>query len=281
MSFQPALPIGGYAGWRFLNRTMETQQAAFARSPTLQRDTAHFREAIGKIDTPEQLVSDRRLLRVALGAFGLQDDINNRFFIRKVLEDGTLDPGALANRLADKRYAEFSRAFGFDLGTPRSKLSDFGDRIVRAYETRQFEIAVGDRDENLRLALTLRRELADIAGRDSGERTKWFTVLGNPPLRKAFETAFGLPMGFGALDLDRQVAVMQERTRAAFGEASLEQFADPDRMEAMVRRTLLRADIATAGAFGGPTGAAGGSAALQLLQSAGPIAPLRAGIFGR
>lgn len=272
MSFQPALPIGGYAGWRFLNRTMETQQAVFQRSPMVQRDAEYFREQIGKVETPEDLVSDRRLLRVALGAFGLQDDIENRFFIRKVLEDGSIDPRGLANRLADRRYLEFTRAFGFDLGTPNTRLSDFADRTLAAYNTRQFELAVGNTDENMRLALNLRRELGQLAERDSSERTKWLTVLGTPPLRKAFETAFGLPTAFGALDLDRQVEVMQTRTRAAFRDSTVEQFTDPDKVEDLVRRFLLRADIQTGGAFGG--GPASGSAALQLLQSATLLAPL-------
>ena len=270
--FQPALPIGGYSGWRFLNRTMETQQANFARSPQLQRDTAHFREAIGRIDSAEALVADRRLLTVALGAFGLQDDINNRFFIRKVLEDGTSEPRALANRLADKRYAEFARAFAFDGEVPGPQQPGFADRIAEAYQRRSFEVAIGAQDENMRLALTLERELAPLAERGSTERTKWLTVLGTPPLRRVFETAFGLPTGFGAMDIDRQVEVMRTRSRAAFGSDGVSQFAEPDRMESLVRRFLLRADAATSSAFGSlPPGLAGfssGSAALQLLQSA-------------
>lgn len=266
MIFQPALPLGGYVGWRFLNRTMETQQAALARSPQVSRDVDHFRSRIGQIDSAEALVSDRRLLRVALGAFGLESDINNRFFIRKVLEDGTLDPKALGNRLADKRYLEFSRAFGFgDFDVPRSKLSDFGDRIAKAFVTRQFEVAVGGQDENLRLALTLRRELGDIAARDTSDRTRWFSVLGNPPLRKAFETAFGLPASFATLDIDRQLSVMQTRARSSFGNDTVAQFANPDRMEALTRRFLLRADAAAPG--GGMAPSAPGSAALQLLQA--------------
>ena len=42
---------------------------------------------------------------MALGAFGLQDDINNRYFIRKILEEGTTNEDALANRFSDTRPA--------------------------------------------------------------------------------------------------------------------------------------------------------------------------------
>lgn len=266
MSFQPALPVGGYAGWQFLKRTMETQQAQFARAPVVQRDSEYFRVRIGEITSAEDLVDDRRLLRVALGAFGLDDDLPNRFFIRKVLEEGTQDRGALANRLSDARYREMSEAFGLGPGATRGARDPaFADRLLAAFETRQFERAVGLQNEELRLALNLTRDLANLAGRDSSERAKWLTVLGNPPLRQVFETAFGLPKGFGLLDVDRQVEVMQTRAGKVFGDSGVKQFADPDRMEQLVRRYLLRAQIETGGI--GPT--TRGFAAVQLLQ---PIA---------
>jgi len=263
MSVTPAVPIGGYAGWAFLTRTLSAQKAAHAASPEIRRDEEYFRAKIGSVTTAEQLVGDRRLLKVALGAFGLDADINNRYFLRKVLEDGTLKEGALANRLADKRYQAFSRAFGFaDLGIPNTQISDFADGILAAYESRSFEAAVGEQDESMRLALNLRRELPAIAARDSSDATLWFTVMGNPPLRQVFETAFGLPRSFGALDLDRQLETMRSRAEAAFGDSALAQFADPARTEALIRRYLLRAQVDAAGA---PLTAASG--ALTLLQA--------------
>jgi hypothetical protein len=264
VSFQPILPLSGYGGWRFLNRTLETQQAAFQKSPAMQRDTAHFRERIAAIDSAEALVADRRLLRVALGAFGLEEDINNRAFLRKILEGGTTDPESLANRLADKRYFEFSKAFGFgEFEIRRNRLSGFADDMIKAYQSRQFEVAVGRQDESMRLALGLRRDLAALAGRETGERAKWFSVMGNPPLRRVFETAFGLPKAFAGLDLDRQLAILQERTRRAFGGGDVSQFADPVRVEELAQRFLLRADLDRMAPTSGS-----GSVALQLIQAA-------------
>jgi hypothetical protein len=263
MSFQPALPLGGYAGWQFLKRTMDAQQAQLARSPAIQRDTDYFREKIGQVASAEELVSDRRLLRVALGAFGLDDDLRNRFFIRKVLEEGTAERTALANRLADTRYREMSSAFGFGPGeTPGAGAAGFADRIVAAFESRQFERAVGVQNEEMRLALNLSRELDNLARRDSSERAKWFTVMGNPPLRQVFETAFGLPKGFGLLDLDRQQTVLQDSAQRLFGERTVAQFTDPEKMDDLVRRFLLRAELEN-GAIGPTTR---GIVALQLLQ---------------
>jgi len=130
MTFQPIVPLSGFAGWSFLQRTLENQQSAFNASQTLQRDTEYFKENIGNITSAEDLVADRRLLGVALGAFNLGEDINNKFFVQKILADGTLDPDALSNKLADSRYQDFAKAFGFgDFDIPNTQLSTFPDEI--------------------------------------------------------------------------------------------------------------------------------------------------------
>ena len=76
MSFQPVIPLAGYAGWTFLKRTMEKQQAALQATPANQRDEAYFRANVGKVNSAKELVADRRLLKVALTAFGLEADID-------------------------------------------------------------------------------------------------------------------------------------------------------------------------------------------------------------
>ncbi|OYX41629.1 MAG: flagellar protein [Rhodobacterales bacterium 32-67-9] len=264
MSFTPVVPFGGYAGWKFLARTREAQKEAFLENATLQRDEAYFREKIGGIATAEDLVADRRLLSVALGAFGLGDDIDNRYFIRKVLEDGTLRPDALANKLADKRYQEFSKAFGFgDFDVPRTRLSDFADGILASYETRRFEEAVGEQSEAMRLGLNAERELARLADRNISGDAKWFSVLGSAPLREVFQTALGLPAAFASIDLDQQLGTLKNRAEQMLGSSDIAQFSDPRKVEDLVRLYLLRAE-----AQGARSVYSAQSAALTLLQSA-------------
>lgn len=264
MTFQPALPFGGFAGWNFLKRTQTQQTSLSNRDPVQQRDVAYFREKIGKIDTAEQLVDDRRLLRVALGAFGLDSDIGNKAFIRKVLEGGTLTPDSLANRLADKQYQKFSAAFGFgDFSVPRSKISTFADKIIPDFQARQFEAAVGARDDNMRIALNAERELPAMAKRTNvSDDTLWFNVMGNKPLRQVFEVALGIPTSLGKLDLDRQLEVFKERAEKQLGSASLKQFKDPAAIDSLMRRYHIRSEAASATQLTSPQ-----ATALSLLQS--------------
>lgn len=243
--FQPVLPLSGLPGWVMLNRTMDSQTAAFDASPEIRRDTAYFEANIGAVKTAEDLVSDRRLLRVALGAFGLEDDIDNRFLIRKVLEDGVAKPEALANKLSDERYKQLSSAFGFGsvVFGARTGEEGFGAEITAKFRARSFEVAVGQQDETLRLAMNAARELAEIGDDDANDSTKWFRILGTPPLRSVFETAFGLPAGFGQLDIDRQLEIFREAAKDKLGIGSVDDFADEALREKLVETYLLRDQI--------------------------------------
>lgn len=265
MSYQPVIPGTGNLGWSFLKTSREDQQRAFDNSISIKTNTEYFKDKIASITSAEDLVADRRLLSVALGAFGLDDDINNKYFIQKVLEEGTLDEEAFANRLSDKRYFAMAEAFSFHLDPPNTVLSSFPDSIVRQYQTRQFEVAVGNQDENLRLALGISRDIADLSARDLTEETAWFTIMGNPPMRRVFETALGLPSQLAAIDLDQQLGEFQEKAQAVFGTSDPADFTDEALQEKLIRNFLVRAELQNAA-----TGTSGGTVALTLLQSLVP-----------
>lgn len=262
MSFQPIVPLTGYVGWRFLQNTLETQQETFNNSQTVQRATDYFRENIGTIQTAEELVGDRRLLEVALGAFGLDSDIDNKFFIQTVLSEGTEDDEALASRLSDKRYETLSDAFGFGTpGLPRTGLAGFSEEIIARYETQQFQIAVGNQNDDLRAALNFSEGFEEVIESTSSDNARWFSVLGNPPLRKVVETALGLPSSIAAIDLDLQLEQFQSRAQATFGSRDISVLSDPENQEKLVRLFLIRSEAAQFGAYNN------GSVALSLLQS--------------
>jgi hypothetical protein len=253
MSFQPVLPLSGFAGWSFLKKTMARQQAAQQSVPAQVRDETYFRDKIGKVKTAEQLVSDKRLLRIALTAFGLEADVNSKAFVQKILEGGTLKEGSLANKLADKQYQKFSAAFGFgDYSTPRTVISTFPDEILSQFRARTFETAVGDQNNAYRLAMNAEREVPALAARTTSETAKWYAVLGNTPMRNLFQTAFGLPSSFAAIDLDQQVSVMKEKAKATFGADTVSQFSQPAKMDALVRRFLFRSEIREIGSGTSP-----------------------------
>ncbi|MEM7519456.1 MAG: DUF1217 domain-containing protein [Pseudomonadota bacterium] len=261
--FQPVIPSDGLAGWRFLNRTYDSQLATFSASNEIKRDTDYFIENIGNVTTAEELVSDRRLLTVALGAFGLQDDINNRFFIQKILEEGTQAPDALANRFADSRYREFSEAFGLGPNEFRGNiLSNFGPETVAQFEANSFEQAAGNQSNAMRVALYAERTLPDLATGSQSVDAKWFTVMGDPPLRQFFEKALNLPSTIGQIDIDQQLGVFKERAQSVFGTDDFSQLTTDEGLDDAITKYIVREQLDTSNG-----GLSGGAIALTLLQS--------------
>lgn len=260
--FQPILPSTGLTGWYFLQRTADAQKETLAESGVVSRQSDYFRENIGSVSTAADLVADRTLLNVALGAFGLEADIDNKFFVQKILEEGTQNSSSLANQLSDKRYLAFANAMGFATGTTTigTRTQDVS-AIVEGFQELSFETAVGDQDPNLRLALSVERELGTIATRSSTNDTKWFTIMGTPPLRKIFEGAFGLSSGFANLPIDKQLETFKDRAESRFGTSDVSDFLDPKIREDLTRLFLLREQISSTGIL------TGNSIALTLLQS--------------
>jgi hypothetical protein len=247
MTFQPTLPIGGLAGWSLLMRTKARQESAFAASAPQVTEISRFESRFPKLETVKDLVQDRSSLRVVLGAFGLQDDLQNRAFIQRVIEGGTDGRSALANRLADKRYAALATAMAHLAPGGRGKAPpDLMNRLIADYRDRSFEIAVGAQNQSFRLAMTAERDLPALLDTFQTDQARWFGVLGNPPLRKVMETALGLPREFGALPVDQQVPRLQAATQARFNVTTVEDLAKPEIIARVVQRFLIMSDLQAA-----------------------------------
>ncbi|TNC51558.1 DUF1217 domain-containing protein [Rubellimicrobium rubrum] len=262
MTYQPVLPLGGYTGWRYLQRTLDTQQASFSKSAPVQRATEYFKANISKAKTAADLVGDRRLLEVALGAFGLSDDVNSKAFVQKILEGGTIKSTALANKLSDKRYAALAFEFGYGNLGARTGLSGFADKIIAKYQQQAFQEAVGDQNNDFRMALNLSEGIKDITGKTQNTNAQWYLVMGNAPLKQVFQKAMGLPASLSAINVDKQLTAFKDRAQSIFGTTKVSDFADPAKQEKLVRLFLLRSESQS-------SAASPASMALQLLGGAG------------
>jgi hypothetical protein len=263
---QPIIPIGGGAGWAFLQRTMDDQKASFLNGFSVRQEMAYFAANIGGVRTAQDLVDDRRLLAVALQAFGLQDELGKTGFVLRVLEGGTEARDAPANRIPDARWREMARAFGFGDGKgAQTGVEGFADAILLRHGDRAFEIAVGETDQTMRVALNFDRTAQELARAGLSERGVWFRLLGDPATRSFIETAFNLPREFAQIDVDQQVQTLIDRTRSAFGAGALD-LADPELRARFTDRYFALDSIRSFNAA-----ASAGQNALALLQAVGPV----------
>lgn len=231
------LGITGLAGWKVLQRIEARQVEAVAKEKAVQNSTAYFRERLSPETTALDLVDDFRMLTVALKAFGLEADMGNKAFIRKVLESDPADGGSLVNRLNDKRYLKLAEAFGMATGGDTEAL---GRAISASYVQREFETRVGAADETMRLAMNARRELQGLAGRDSSNNTLWYEVMGNAPLRKVFQTAFGFSESFAGLPVDRQLQEFIRAAESRLGTGKLTEIATDEGIDRLLKSYLVR-----------------------------------------
>ncbi|MEQ8178207.1 MAG: DUF1217 domain-containing protein [Amphiplicatus sp.] len=266
MTFQPVIGIGGYGGWRILEATQTRQREAFEKSPMLARDIEYFRENISSAATAEDLVKDRRLLTVALGAFGLADEINKQAFVQKILEGGTEDASSFANRLGDPRWQALAKAFDYGNITQGSNilLKEFREDVIARYKSLEFERAVGDVDNDMRLAMNFKREIGALASSESADRNGWLKIMGSLPMRTLMQTALGLPESVAQLDLEKQQEIFADKALRVFGDKSVAMFKDPAKIDDAIRRFFLFQQMKS-----GPSESTPGAAALTLLQSSG------------
>lgn len=244
MTFQVLTGGGGLAGWAFLNRTGDQQRQLVANDGAVRAAASHFRQNIADVSSADELLSDFRLLNVSLRAFGLQADIGNKAFLRKILESDLSDDSSLANRLSNKSYRKLAEAFGFGADATKTTSNvGYADKIVAQYVEKEFETRVGVGDENLRLALNARRELAAMSTASSTNDTKWFEVLGSTPLRKVFQGAFGFSSAYSKMPIDRQLQEFKRAATKMFGSDDMAQFADSGKVEKLVQNFLARSAI--------------------------------------
>lgn len=249
MSFDPTILSTGLTGWTFLQSTYDRQFEHFSKDPILERDNEYFMENISNVKTAEDLVSDYRLLEVALNAFGLADEIDSKAMIQKVLEDGTEADDALANKLGDDRWIEFSDAFGFGPGlSPVTGLTYKMQEIADSSVVQSFEDAVGAQDVSMQIALYAERELVDLVTfDDEGEELsitgQWLNIIGQPQLQTMMQTALGLPSDLALLDIDQQMEVLQDASKKRFGSDDLTMFSDPEQMTKLVNTYLARSEL--------------------------------------
>lgn len=261
--FRPAIIVSGYSGWRVLEKTEPKQRETFEKSPGLLRDIEYFKENISKAKTAEDLVKDRRLLTVVLGAFGLGDEINKRGFILRILEGGTDADDSFANRLNEPRFKAMAKALGYgNIAGPKIELNSFQDDIISRFKSLEFERAVGDVDSDMRLAMNFKREILAIAQTESVDRSGWLQAMGQLPVRTLLSTAFGFPDAVAQLDIDRQVEMFEAKAQDLYGDKSAAVFLDPENVEDVIRRFFLFQQMKS-----GPNASTPGAAALTMLQT--------------
>lgn len=99
--------------YRLITRDIDKSLDRVGNQAAVKRETAYFEANIGKVKSVDEFLGNTRLFNYAMKAFGLSDMAYAKGFMKKVLTEGVSDPASFANKLTDKRYAEFAKVFDF------------------------------------------------------------------------------------------------------------------------------------------------------------------------
>jgi Protein of unknown function (DUF1217) len=244
---------------RDLPRALES----VAKSPAVARETTYYLEHIGGVKSIDDFMSNQRLLRYALNAFGLSDVAYAGALVRRVLEGGIDKADALANRLVDQRYRDFVAAFNFVRYSKATTSFDVTQKgTVELYKRQVLEQNTGAISEGARLALYFTRHAPNVKSA--------LGLLADKALLSVTQTTLGLSPLTSNLSIEAQQKLISDKLDVA-------DFKDKAKLDKFVARFVARWDASNANvganAFSSANTGAGGVAinaellaALQKIQ---------------
>jgi hypothetical protein len=238
-----ALPGLGSAALDYTVATKSKAQLGqlVTTDPQVSANVAYYQANIGSVQSVDDLLSNRnrKLLTVALGAYGLDSQVDAKGLLRKLLSEDPTASSSLAQRMADPRYQRFAKAFASlrtDGGAATGTASNIA-AVVTAYQQTQYEKAVGRTDTAARQALYFSRVAPEATG-------SIYQVLSDKTLAAVVREAYGLPAATGALDVAQQVRQLKAK---GFDYSKL---ADANYVKTIINKFLASQD-----ASGPPSGA--------------------------
>ena len=202
--------------------------------PLLTAQTSYFLENIKDVKSIDAFLADDALFSYAMKAYGLIDRLDDKDFMRRILEGGVSDPDSLANRQKDTNYAEFAAAFDFaGLGEEATTYSPARQGAVAKYMRQTLEENAGEQNEGVRLALYFQHKAATL--------TSPYQLLADSALATVARTALGLPDAIAQADVDKQAAMFADRIDFA-------ELKDPEALSKFLNRFTTMWEINNGGA---------------------------------
>ncbi|KCZ92234.1 DUF1217 domain-containing protein [Hyphomonas johnsonii] len=260
--FQPVIPLTGNSGWKFLEATYDRQLESHSKSPQVRLDRDYLTEKFSEPVAVEDLLKDKRLLRVALTAFDLGGEEWKGGFIRKVLEEVVDPESSFLARLNNPKYTQFAEALAPKDGVISLTPANLA-KMATDFETASFESAVGEVDDDMRLSLNYKSEIGTILGNGSSDNAILYRMLGDVPMRTVLEGAMNLPSDIRNLPIERQAEILKGRLQSTLGIQKLTDLKSPEMVEKVIQRYHAMQAISQSINATSP-----GAAALTLLNNA-------------
>ena len=200
-----------------------------ATKQNISREVEYYKENIGNIKSIDDFMEDRRIYTLVMQAYGLEDMAYARGFMKKLLQEGSDDTEALANKLTDPRYSELVEDFNFvRYDSATTSFDKIQSGVIDKFYSLQLEADAGSQNGGARLAMYFKRKSEDFVNT--------YSIIGDQALLKFVQTAFGLPPEMSFISIEKQAEMIDKRL-------NLEDLSDPEFMDNLVNQFLVTWDV--------------------------------------
>jgi Protein of unknown function (DUF1217) len=232
------LAVSGYTLFKSLTpANMAAGEARLAKGGAVKAEIDYFRANVGKMKTPDEFLKNYRLLKFALTAYQMEDQLNYPARIKQILKDNPNDSASLVNRMTNATYKTMNADFNFFKGGV-AKLSDkaFIDQLVSKFSSSQYQSTVSAGNSNVADALYFRNKIGTV--------TNTYQIIGDAVLFGVVKTALNIPNAAVTGDVKRLKQWIE-------GKLDMKKLKDTTYVNKMLDRFLVLKDVETRKSSGG------------------------------
>lgn len=137
--------LNTFTSYQLITRDISKSIDRIEQQPVVDRDTKYYLNNITKVKSIDDFVKNDRLFKYAMKAYGLEDMAYAKAFMVKALKEGVSDPNSFANKLTDKRYAEFVKAFNFAANGTSTTVYNKAQQLVTSNYALQVQIGASQK----------------------------------------------------------------------------------------------------------------------------------------
>ena len=229
--------ISAVALYNSLDVIRPKREEVVVKDARLQENIEYFKENIQKLEEPEDLFKDYRLLEITLSAYGLESEINKIGLIKGVLFSDDDDINSLVNKMNDPRYREMHEDLRLDLGLTITQLQSTSLKLEQKIIDTAVDVALDQESPGIRRAIHFKKVASE------GDLNGPFDLLRDPNVRDVLFAARQLPQEILRANIDTQ-----GRTMERFFD--IEKFDDEKYVDRIIHQYLVQMDLQNAGAQG-------------------------------
>ena len=221
-----------YASYMQIANNLHRFTTLASKKTDVAAATKHFEANVGGIKSVDDFMSNTRVYRYAMKAFGLEDMIFAKAMVKKVLTEGVTNSKSLANTLTDKRFLALAKAFDFaSYGETATTRKAATTDVTEAYVRQSLEESEGKLNKGVELALYFARKAPTIKSA--------YGILADRTLLKVVQTTLGISEYTSFQDIDKQAKTISSMM-------NISDLGDPAKVEKFLAKFTAKYDAANA-----------------------------------